>query len=285
MTMIPSLPLLEAFAGSQPAVEHGQLVAEAAAQPRHDLVGQADLGDQHERLPAGAQRGPHSAQVDLGLAAARYAVEQERLGSRGRDGSLDRLQRTRLIGAERDAAILLEGDAQHVARCRSLVHGHEPAARELAHQAPGEGRGECVEPRLAGLGQAAQQCGLSRRPGEASQRLLEVDAGRQRGDLLPRDAGRRSAFHLAALHQAVVLQGPETRVGLRAPTARPQRRDALGALLEGHHQGPGLLLDDTRGECGAAARRQREAAHDARGRPCRQRRGERRAEHVGGCFA
>jgi hypothetical protein len=269
-------------------VEHGQLVAEAAAQPRHDLVGQADLGHQDERLPAGAQRGPDPAQVDLGLAAARHAVEQERLGARGRDGALDRLQRMRLIGAERDAAILLEGIAQHVARCRSLVHGHEAAAGELAHQARREGRGECVERRLAGLGQAAQQCGLSRRPGEASQRLLDVDAGRQRGDPLPRDAGRRSALHLAALHQAVVLQGPEPRVDLRAPTPRTQRCDAERALLECHQQGPGLLPDDARGECGAAARRQPEAAHDARGRPCRQRRGERhaqRAEHVGGCFA
>ncbi len=46
-----ALPLLEALAGPQAAVQHGQLVAEARAQPRHDLVGERDLGNQHQGLP------------------------------------------------------------------------------------------------------------------------------------------------------------------------------------------------------------------------------------------
>jgi hypothetical protein len=70
------LPLREALAGAQTAVEHGDLVAETRPQPRHDLMGQRDLGDEDEGLSAGGEGLGDGLQVDLGLAAARDAMEQ-----------------------------------------------------------------------------------------------------------------------------------------------------------------------------------------------------------------
>ena len=75
------LPLFESLAGPQPAVEHGEFVTEAPPQTREDLMGEGDFRNQHECLPPGAKRFADSAQVDLGLAASRDAVEQEGLGA------------------------------------------------------------------------------------------------------------------------------------------------------------------------------------------------------------
>jgi hypothetical protein len=52
--------------------------AEALAETRQRLRGQADLRDQYQRLPAARQAVGDGVQVDLGLAAAGDAIEQER---------------------------------------------------------------------------------------------------------------------------------------------------------------------------------------------------------------
>ena len=75
-----ALPLGEALGGPESAVQHRQSVAEARAQAAEDLVGQGDLGNQHQGLPPDAKGVGHRAQVDLGLAASGHAVEQEGLG-------------------------------------------------------------------------------------------------------------------------------------------------------------------------------------------------------------
>jgi hypothetical protein len=62
-------------------VQHRQTVAEARAQAAENLMGQCDLGNQHQGLPPDAEGVGHRAQVDLGLAASCHAVEQEGLGA------------------------------------------------------------------------------------------------------------------------------------------------------------------------------------------------------------
>jgi hypothetical protein len=52
--------------------------AEALAETRQRLRGQADLRYQYQRLPAARQAVGDGVQVDLGLAAAGDAIEQER---------------------------------------------------------------------------------------------------------------------------------------------------------------------------------------------------------------
>ena len=65
--------------------------AQAGSEARQRLRGQADLGHQHQRLPAARETGGDGAQVDLGLAAAGDAVEQERAETAGHGQRVGRL--------------------------------------------------------------------------------------------------------------------------------------------------------------------------------------------------
>src|SRR3712207_7232693 len=58
-------------------VQHRHRVAEAAHEPRDDLRGQGDLGDEHDRAAAAREHLLDGAQVDLGLAGAGHAVRSE----------------------------------------------------------------------------------------------------------------------------------------------------------------------------------------------------------------
>src|SRR6202012_4382959 len=71
-----SLPLVEAFAVGEGAVEDGEAVAEAGAEAGDGLRREADLGDQDDRPAAALQRRLDRRQVDLGLARAGDAVEE-----------------------------------------------------------------------------------------------------------------------------------------------------------------------------------------------------------------
>ena len=68
------LPLTEAFVGSQSAVQNRKPIPEARAQTPEDLVGQGDLRNQHQGLPARLQTLGDRPKVDLGLAAPGHAV-------------------------------------------------------------------------------------------------------------------------------------------------------------------------------------------------------------------
>ena len=75
-------PGRQALAGREAGVEHGDpLAREARREARDRLAGEADLGHQHEDAVPGAQHGLGGAQVDLGLAAAGDAVQQDRLAA------------------------------------------------------------------------------------------------------------------------------------------------------------------------------------------------------------
>ncbi|KAG1580931.1 hypothetical protein G6F46_015442 [Rhizopus delemar] len=98
---------------------HGN--AEAAAEPRQGLRGQADFRHQHQRLPALCQAMDDRLQVDLGLATAGYAIQQDWLEAGGR---VDRGHRSGHDG------LLLP---------RS--HPRSRTARQRGHRRPGGGGG------------------------------------------------------------------------------------------------------------------------------------------------
>ena len=78
----------------------GRPRAEAAGEAVEEGMGERDLGQQHHRLPPGAQRIGHGLEEHFGLAAAGDAIEQRHAEARGIDLA-DLRQRQRLLGAER----------------------------------------------------------------------------------------------------------------------------------------------------------------------------------------
>ena len=69
-------PLVVALGRAQPRVQHRDGVAEALDEAPHDLRGQRDLRDEHDRAAPLLERDRGGAQVDLGLAGAGHAVQQ-----------------------------------------------------------------------------------------------------------------------------------------------------------------------------------------------------------------
>ena len=74
-------PLLVALAGAKPRVKDRDRVPKALGEASHDLRGQRDLRDEHDRPAPLRERDRCRAQVDLGLARSRDAVQQPLLGS------------------------------------------------------------------------------------------------------------------------------------------------------------------------------------------------------------
>ena len=62
---------------------------EASREALDELRREVDLGHENERLPAARQDGLCRAQVDLGFAASRDAVQQDRLGRNRRECDVD----------------------------------------------------------------------------------------------------------------------------------------------------------------------------------------------------
>ena len=85
-------PLLGALGVAEGAVQNGHAVAEA----REKLAGhggrERDLGHQQQRAAARGERGVDGVQIDLGLARAGDAVQQERAEFPGLDGRADRVE-------------------------------------------------------------------------------------------------------------------------------------------------------------------------------------------------
>ena len=89
-------------------MHHRHLVAEALDEAPGGLRRERDLGHEHDRRAAALERGGHRAQVDLGLAAARDPVKEQRasLARRGlarREARLDQRERRLLVRGERHA--------------------------------------------------------------------------------------------------------------------------------------------------------------------------------------
>ena len=74
-------PLGVALGAGEAGVEQRDVVAEARAEAAGELRRQRDLRDQHQRALAGGARAGDRLEVDLGLAGAGDAVEEEGAGS------------------------------------------------------------------------------------------------------------------------------------------------------------------------------------------------------------
>ena len=70
-------PEMMSFAVAEATVRHGDLAREAGGDAAQRLCGQRDFRDEEERLPTLLQRELDGAQINFGLAAAGYAVQQE----------------------------------------------------------------------------------------------------------------------------------------------------------------------------------------------------------------
>ncbi len=91
--------LLGALGARHGRVPDADPLAEARPQARQELGRECDLGHEHDRAAARRPRLGDRAQVDLGLARAGHAVQQQRPALAHRaDGRLERL---RLVGRER----------------------------------------------------------------------------------------------------------------------------------------------------------------------------------------
>ena len=175
------LPVAPPLAHRQVRVEQADPRREAPAERRHDLGAQRHLGHQHQRLPARLARGVGGAQVDLGLAARRHAVQQQRGEAAARHRRGHRAHRLGLPAGEPHAL------GQRQRHHRLLDRGAAgPAARE-ALQAAGQRRRQ----RLAGRGEVVvgdpagqfEQVRRERRPRQHAGDLAHACplAGRRRG--------------------------------------------------------------------------------------------------------
>ena len=128
-------PLVVALAVGELGVQDGDGVAEARDEARHDLRGQRDLGDEHEHRPPLLERRARGVQVDLGLARAGHALQQQQRAGLGRG---DRLQRGGLVGGQRRRLAL--GADRDVRRARGGPARASTATRPRASRRRSAGR-------------------------------------------------------------------------------------------------------------------------------------------------
>ena len=238
-------PLVVALARAEPRVEHGNRVAEALLEAGRRLRRERDLGDQHDGRAATPQRRVGRAQVDLGLPAARDAVQQEprwlaRVHPRldhGERGPLGRgwldAPRGRPDGGEGGAAALL-----------GLVQGKKPPGLERTQRGVPAARG-AVQPggRLRSLRERLERGALAasepdsdlaqRGPARVGDRRGEHPTyphPRQRADPRPRGEDEREP---ARRRGAVLLRRPEAEPHELRRHAPVQRRQGLHEALRG----------------------------------------------------
>ena len=202
-------------------MQDGEAVAEPGAEARHRLWGEADLGDEDDRPPPPLQRRLDRRQVDLGLARAGDAVQQQSaLGLRPaverRDDLLDRAallveqrRRSRRGGADlavlqrRPGAALAHAWVRRQGQAQSRARGSSSTrVRPRGRAAPAPPAPRSRAPRAArrAAPAAARSARRARR-----RRRAGAGARRARADPADLDVG-----HL--LRQAVV-EGPAQGAG------------------------------------------------------------------------
>ena len=70
-------PLIEPFAGAQPAVQNRDIIRKPRPEPADRLRRERDFRHQHDRLLAGADAALNTAHIDLGFSASGHAVQQK----------------------------------------------------------------------------------------------------------------------------------------------------------------------------------------------------------------
>ena len=162
--------------GRELGVQDRDGVAEAVDEARDDLRRQRDLGHEHDRAAALGERRRGGLQVDLGLARAGDAVQQQPRRIARRDRRLDLGEGGRLVGGQlRLRAPRADGGVLGRAAHGAALEPHEPAALEAPQ------RGEVL-------------AGDPRRPHRREQRGLALREPVGRADRLrpPRHARLRA---------------------------------------------------------------------------------------------
>ena len=103
-------PLVVAFAGTQRAVDDGDAARKAAREALHGLRGERDFRHQHDATLAPRNHSGQCLQIDLRLAASRYAMQQN--GRALRRVSQDGIHRSLLIGRERQRFAAGDSEAE-----------------------------------------------------------------------------------------------------------------------------------------------------------------------------
>ncbi len=151
-----ALPLIAALAGREPGMEDGDALAEASPEPADGLRRQPDLGDEDDDAPAPLDGRLGGGQVDLGLARAGDAV-QEQLGAIPVKGVDDPLDRRCLLCVELGPAGGTDRDFDRSARDFDLSGLDQVAFLETANRRPG-GASVLAESRRACLASALGEC-------------------------------------------------------------------------------------------------------------------------------
>ena len=127
-------PLVVTLARGELGVQHRDRVAEAVREAADDLRRQADLRYEHDHAEPALERRRRGTQVDLGLARARDAVQQQRRGLVLRQLLLDLGQHSRLVRGHRRGQRAARTDSVvcDIAPHRAPLERHEPAVGEAA---------------------------------------------------------------------------------------------------------------------------------------------------------
>ena len=173
-------PRRQPLARRQPAVQHRDVLAEARAEARRQLRRQRDLGHQHQRAAPGRPRRGDHAQVDLGLARAGDAVQQEAARSRPPAPPSARRPRCACAGVQRHPRGARRRSRASGARAHRPVLDARQAGRDQRAQRARARRPTATPPAarrraVASLLQPAPACaaarvGQRRRPSTAGRR-------------------------------------------------------------------------------------------------------------------
>ena len=303
------LPLVAPLGVGESGVEDGDAVAEAGEEAAERLRRQRDLGDEHDRAAAAGERRLAGADVDLGLAAAGRAREQdvaaagveERLDPRERPLLRFRQPLGRRLGGERVALrhpaalapplrLLRRDESERPGRRRAVVLG-EPE-REVDERG-GDGLRDALD------GRGLDACGsVDADLGDHAARRGRCRSGRHDGALLHlvghlvrEGAGDRAGADERvdggeARHRASVLAGKVGAVGRFqwSPDAL-SRADMLEEMpaLRGAPGGGGRARPRHRGADDARARHRHRRDRAAGAGAATRRRLGRRSTGTRGC--
>ena len=239
----------------QRRVQHGEWHGEARRETGNQLRRQRDLRHQHQRLLAALHDGVDRAQVDLGLAAARDAVQQERrVAARGGGNRIDRVT---LLGSGLRPGTGGDRDARRGGRC-DLEPAYPATLLEFPHvvapprrQRAQRGLVRCLVPlqefdQFAELVRARRERRQFPGPGGGAQRPMF--GGFERGGARAERAGQRSREDLAR-RVTVVLRRPQQEFEQRRVEDR-RLVDQRGRRTEFRLRdgGAGREFDEDRGD-------------------------------------
>ena len=135
------VPLVEPLAGGEARVQDGHVIAEAAAEAAHRLGRERNLGHEDDGPLALLAHALDGAEVDLGLARAGHAVDDDHVAAPGLGRAPDGGKGTLLplgevlgpggVGARERGGLAAAADAA------AMLHGHDAPLGKRAHHSSG----------------------------------------------------------------------------------------------------------------------------------------------------